>query len=203
MPFSKSQIITAALVVVGIGGAIALGASLASNQNATYEREQSVMADMEAERAKAAADNLKEARDFLAENRTKPGVTQTASGLQYAVISSGPANGPRPTATSQVVVNYRGKLLDGTEFDSSYRTGQAAVFEVGQLIPAWVEALQLMRPGDEWTLWVPPELGYGEMGAGDQIGPNALLVFTMRLEEVVGAGDSGEAGVKAEEGATR
>lgn len=203
MPLSKAQIITAAVVVIGVGGAIALGASLASNQNATYEKERSVMADMEAERARQAADNLKAAQDFLAENRTKPGVTQTASGLQYAVISAGPANGPRPTATSQVVVNYRGKLLDGTEFDSSYRTGQAAVFEVGQLIPAWVEALQMMRPGDEWTLWVPPELGYGEMGAGDQIGPNSLLVFTMRLEEVVGSGDSGEAGVTAEQGATR
>lgn len=203
MSLSKSQIITAAALVIGVGGAIFLGASLASNQNAMYEKERSVMADMEAERAQQAADNLKAAQDFLAENRTKPGVTQTASGLQYAVISSGPANGPRPTATSQVVVNYRGKLLDGTEFDSSYRTGQAAVFEVGQLIPAWVEALQLMRPGDEWTLWVPPELGYGEMGAGDQIGPNALLVFTMRLEEVVGAGDSGEAGVTADKGATR
>jgi FKBP-type peptidyl-prolyl cis-trans isomerase FklB len=149
------------------------------------------------------ATNLKEANDFLAANKTKSGIQTTASGLQYAVIASGPADGPKPTESSVVQVNYEGKLLNGTVFDSSFARGQAAEFPVGRLIPAWVEALQLMRPGDEWTIWVPPGIGYGEMGTPDgSIPPNSLLIFRMRLEKIISSPDS-DIGVKADKGATR
>jgi FKBP-type peptidyl-prolyl cis-trans isomerase FklB len=146
--------------------------------------------------------NLKTAEDFLAKNKTASGVKTTASGLQYAVIATGAGDGLMPSAASIVQVNYEGKLLDGTVFDSSFARGQAAEFPVGQLIPAWVEALQMMRPGDEWTIWVPPGIGYGEAGAPGAIPPNALLIFRMRLEKIVG-GPNAAAGVKAETGATK
>lgn len=129
--------------------------------------------------------NLKSAQEFLAKNKTLPGVKTTASGLQYAVIATGAGDGKQPTASSFVQVNYEGKLLDGSVFDSSFARGQASEFTVGELIPAWVEALQLMRPGDEWTIWVPPGIGYGEMGSPGSIPPNALLIFRMRLEKIV------------------
>lgn len=170
-------------------------------QAQSYERKTSVMDGMAERQQSTAAGNLKEAEDFLRDNKTRAGVTETASGLQYAVIAAGPADGPRPAESSVVRVNYQGTLLDGTEFDSSFARGQAAEFPVGQLIPGWVEALQLMRPGDEWTIWVHPRLGYGEQGAGADIGPNKLLVFRMRLEGIVagpGAGSGGtDAGVTA------
>jgi FKBP-type peptidyl-prolyl cis-trans isomerase FklB len=148
------------------------------------------------------AANLAAAETFLAKNKDVPGVKTTASGLQYAVIASGAGDGSMPNAASLVQVNYEGKLLDGTVFDSSFARGQAAEFPVGQLIPAWVEALQMMRPGDEWTIWVPPSIGYGEAGAPGAIPPNALLIFRMRLEKILG-GPGGEAGIEAEKGATR
>jgi FKBP-type peptidyl-prolyl cis-trans isomerase FklB len=146
--------------------------------------------------------NLKTAEEFLAKNKVSSGVRTTASGLQYAVIASGAGDGAMPNASSIVQVNYEGKLLDGTVFDSSFARGQAAEFPVGALIPAWVEALQMMRPGDEWTIWVPPSIGYGEAGAPGAIPPNALLIFRMRLEKIVG-GPSAESGVKADKGATK
>jgi FKBP-type peptidyl-prolyl cis-trans isomerase FklB len=167
----------------------------------------SVMDGVGNEVAKAApsidpAANLKAAEEFLTKNKTAAGVQTTASGLQYAVIASGADDGPKPTADSIVQVNYEGKLLDGTVFDSSFARGQAAEFPVGQLIPAWVEALQMMRPGDEWTIWVPPAIGYGEAGAPGAIPPNALLIFRMRLEKIVGA-PGADVGIKAEKGATK
>jgi FKBP-type peptidyl-prolyl cis-trans isomerase FklB len=146
--------------------------------------------------------NLKAAEEFLATNKTANGVQTTASGLQYAIIASGAGDGAKPTASSIVQVNYEGKLLTGQVFDSSFARGQAQEFPVGALIPAWVEALQLMRPGDEWTIWVPPAIGYGASGAGDSIPPNALLIFRMRLEKIVG-GPSADVGVKADKGATK
>jgi FKBP-type peptidyl-prolyl cis-trans isomerase FklB len=146
--------------------------------------------------------NLKAAEEFLAKNKAASGVTTTASGLQYAVIASGAGDGAKPSASSIVQVNYEGKLLDGSVFDSSFARGQAAEFPVGALIPAWVEALQMMRPGDEWTIWVPPSIGYGEAGAPGAIPPNALLIFRMRLEKIVG-GPSADAGMKADKGATK
>jgi FKBP-type peptidyl-prolyl cis-trans isomerase FklB len=186
---------TAAATLSLIFAVAALGAC---GQQSSYSQPRSVMDTVAEDAARLAADNLKEAEDFLADNRTKPGVTTTDSGLQYAVVTAGAADGPRPAVNSVVQVNYAGTLLDGTEFDSSFARGQAAEFEVGQLIPGWVEALQLMRPGDEWTIWVHPRLGYGEQGAGNDIGPNKLLVFRMRLEGIVGGpGASGSAGVSA------
>jgi FKBP-type peptidyl-prolyl cis-trans isomerase FklB len=148
------------------------------------------------------ATNLKTAQDFLEKNKSAAEVKTTASGLQYTVIASGTGDGAKPTAQSVVQVNYEGKLLDGTVFDSSFARGQAAEFPVGQLIPAWVEALQMMRPGDEWTIWVPPAIGYGEAGAPGAIPPNALLIFRMRLEKIVG-GPTSDVGVKADKGATK
>jgi FKBP-type peptidyl-prolyl cis-trans isomerase FklB len=148
------------------------------------------------------AANLKLATEFLEKNKSATGVKTTASGLQYAVIATGAGDGAMPTDASIVQVNYEGKLLDGTVFDSSFARGQAAEFPVGQLIPAWVEALQLMRPGDEWTIWVPPSIGYGEAGAPGAIPPNALLIFRMRLEKIVG-GPNADIGMKADKGATK
>jgi peptidylprolyl isomerase/FKBP-type peptidyl-prolyl cis-trans isomerase FklB len=117
---------------------------------------------------------------FLAAHARAPGVHVTASGLQYEVIHSGPASGTPPKATDEVKVNYEGRLLDGAVFDSTYQRGVPAVFAVNGVIPAWTEALQLMRPGDQWRLYAPPELAYGDAGAGP-IPPGSVLVFTVEL----------------------
>jgi peptidylprolyl isomerase/FKBP-type peptidyl-prolyl cis-trans isomerase FklB len=120
---------------------------------------------------------------FLARNAHAEGVQVTASGLEYRVLRAGPATGARPGPEDEVKVAYEGRLLDGQVFDSSYQRGVPAVMNVGSLIPAWREALQLMRPGDAWTLWVPPTLGYGAAGAGP-IPPNSVLVFKLELLDV-------------------
>jgi FKBP-type peptidyl-prolyl cis-trans isomerase FklB len=131
-------------------------------------------------------ENLKIATDFLATNKNAPGVVTTPSGLQYVVTRAGPTNGAMPTLSSLVEVNYEGKLLNGQVFDSSYARGAAAQFPVNALIPGWVEVLQLMRPGDEWTIWIPPGLAYGERSVGRIILPNSLLIFRMKLEDIAG-----------------
>ena len=117
---------------------------------------------------------------FLAQNAHAPGVHVTASGLQYKVLTSGPASGPMPRPTDEVKVNYEGKLLTGEVFDSSYQRGTPAVFGVSGLIPAWTEALQLMRPGDIWELYATAELAYGDEGAGP-IPPGSVLEFKIEL----------------------
>lgn len=116
---------------------------------------------------------------FLAENKAKEGVKTTASGLQYKVIKEG--NGPTPKETETVVVNYRGTLVDGTEFDSSYKRGEPATFPVNRVIKGWTEALQLMKAGSKYQLFIPASLAYGERGAGQEIGPNATLIFDVEL----------------------
>ena len=123
-----------------------------------------------------------EGTDFLATNKTKEGVKTTASGLQYKVLASG--TGKMPTADSNVTVDYTGKLVDGTVFDSSVERGKPATFGVSQVIAGWTEALQLMHEGDKWEIYIPYELGYGERGAGAQIPPFATLIFEVELLSV-------------------
>ncbi|MCU7497440.1 MAG: FKBP-type peptidyl-prolyl cis-trans isomerase [Ignavibacteria bacterium] len=123
--------------------------------------------------------NKKEGDAFLAANKNKPGVKTTASGLQYKVVSSG--NGPTPKLTDKVKVNYRGTLVNGTEFDNSYKRGEPIVFNVNSVIKGWTEALQLMKVGDKWQLYIPAELAYGEQGAAQIIPPNSTLIFDVEL----------------------
>ena len=123
---------------------------------------------------------------FLRANAAKPGVVTTASGLQYQVLESGPATGRSPTRGDTVKVNYRGTLTDGTVFDSSIERGLPAVFGVGQVIPGWTEALQLMKQGDKWMLYIPSKLAYGANGAGDKIPPNSTLIFLVELIDIAG-----------------
>jgi peptidylprolyl isomerase/FKBP-type peptidyl-prolyl cis-trans isomerase FklB len=131
-----------------------------------------------------AAQDLALANAFLANNAKTEGVVTLPSGLQYKVLRSGPAGGASPLADDQVIVNYEGKLLDGEVFDSSYQRGHPETFRVSGLIPAWTEALQRMRPGDEWMLYAPPSLAYGEKGAGP-IPPNSALVFRIELISIL------------------
>lgn len=126
-----------------------------------------------------AAENLTKSNKFFAENKTKPGVHTTANGLQYIEITQGKGISPKPT--DFVKVNYRGTLLDGTEFDSSYDRKDGNTFQVENLIPGWQEALQLMKPGAKWKIFVPPQLAYGTKGAGQVIEPNSALVFDIEL----------------------
>ena len=118
---------------------------------------------------------------FMATNAKAPGVVTLPDGLEYKIVASGPADGAKPLATDEVKVDYEGKLMSGQVFDSSFARGVPADLPLQGLIPAWTEALQLMRPGDEWILYVPPALGYGDAGAGDKIPPNATLIFTIEL----------------------
>ncbi len=121
---------------------------------------------------------------FLAENGKRVEVMTTPSGLQYEILEDG--NGPRPEATDQVEVHYTGKLIDGTVFDSSVDRGVPATFGVTQVIPGWVEALQLMKAGSKWRLFIPSQLAYGPQGAGGVIGPNQTLIFDVELLKVIG-----------------
>ena len=127
----------------------------------------------------AAAKNKKEGAAFLAKNKKNKGVVTLPSGLQYQVLRKG--KGKKPKATDTVVTHYRGTLLDGSEFDSSYARGQPATFPVQGVIPGWIEALQLMRVGAKWKLFIPSGLAYGERGSGRSIGANATLIFEIEL----------------------
>jgi len=130
----------------------------------------------------AAEENKKIGEAFLAENKTKEGVVTLPSGLQYKILKAG--DGRKPTGADTVECNYRGSLINGTEFDSSYRTGKPAIFKVTGLISGWTEALKLMPAGSKWQLFIPPQLAYGERGAGGAIGPNATLIFELELLSV-------------------
>lgn len=137
-----------------------------------------------AEMAKSAA----EAKAFMATNAKAEGVQTLPSGVQYKIVKSGPATGLKPGPQDEVKVHYEGKLVSGKIFDSSYDRGQPAAMPLPALIPAWKEALQLMRPGDEWILFVPPEMGYGEEGAGGgEIPGNSVLIFRIELIDVLAA----------------
>ncbi|MFP4529029.1 MAG: FKBP-type peptidyl-prolyl cis-trans isomerase [Candidatus Kapaibacterium sp.] len=130
-----------------------------------------------------ADENLAEANKFLEENKSKPGVKVTESGLQYQVIKEG--TGKSPAETDMVKVHYHGTLPDGTVFDSSVERGEPAEFPLNRVIPGWTEGVQLMKEGAKYKFFVPPSLGYGERGAGQKIGPNQLLIFEVELLEVM------------------
>jgi FKBP-type peptidyl-prolyl cis-trans isomerase FklB len=126
--------------------------------------------------------NKKEGEAFLNANKSKDGVVVLPSGLQYKILQQG--TGPKPTASDTVTCNYRGTLLDGTEFDSSYKHGAPATFAVGRIIKGWIEALQLMPTGSKWQIFIPSDLAYGERGSGPTIGPNATLIYEVELLSV-------------------
>ncbi|MGE5237316.1 MAG: FKBP-type peptidyl-prolyl cis-trans isomerase [Chloroflexota bacterium] len=149
-----------------------------------------IVAAQQEERKKMGEKNLAEGKAFLEENAKKEGVKTLPSGLQYKVIKEG--DGPMPKATDTVTVHYRGRLVDGTEFDSSYSRNQPATFPVSGVIKGWTEGLQLMKTGAKWELFIPPDLAYGERGAGQVIGPNSALIFEVELVSI-GGGASGEA----------
>ncbi len=160
--------------------------------------QQKMMEQQQAQQDALAATNQAAADAFLAENGAREGVVVTESGLQYEVLEAG--DGPKPGPEDTVEVHYRGTLVDGTEFDSSYSRGQTVTFGVGQVIPGWTEALQLMPVGSKWKLAIPPELGYGAGGAGQMIGPNAALVFDVELVSIPSQAEPGaEAAAEAVE----
>jgi FKBP-type peptidyl-prolyl cis-trans isomerase FklB len=144
---------------------------------AAFQKE--FLAKKREEAKKIAEKNKKEGEDFLAENKKKAGVKTTSSGLQYKIIKKG--TGKTPQSTDSVTVNYRGTLIDGTEFDSSFKRGTPATFQVGGVIRGWTEALQLMKEGAKWQLFIPSDLAYGQRGAGGLIGPDAVLIFEVEL----------------------
>ncbi len=144
--------------------------------------QEKMQAKMVAEMEAAAAKNQADGEAFLAENAKKEGVVVTESGLQYKVLE--PGEGDSPAAADVATVHYRGTLIDGAQFDSSYDRGQPATFPVGGVIAGWTEALQMMKPGAKWQLVIPASLAYGERGAGQDIGPNATLIFDVELISV-------------------
>jgi FKBP-type peptidyl-prolyl cis-trans isomerase len=143
---------------------------------------------------KSLPDQTDASKAFLEQTAKQPGVKVLPSGLMIRIVRSGPATGLRPQAGDEVKVNYEGKLIDGVVFDSSYQRGQPAAFGVRGVIKGWQEALQLMRPGDEWIVYVPPKLGYGDEGAGGRIPPGAALVFRIELLAVLPAESRVQAG---------
>ncbi len=170
------------ILIAGLRDALSGAKPLMTEQ----EMKETIMAlqkDLQAkqqEQVKALSEkNKKEGEAFLEQNKKKPGVITMPSGLQYKILVNG--KGKSPKATDTVTVNYKGTLIDGTEFDSSYKRGQPATFAVNGVIPGWTEALQLMKEGSKWQLFIPPNLAYGERGAGRDIGPNAVLIFEIEL----------------------
>ena len=147
---------------------------------ATMEKFQQKMVAKQADQAEIIAEtNKAEGDQFLAENRKKEGVITTDSGLQYIVIEEG--SGDSPKADDTVSVHYKGELINGTEFDNSYKRNQPATFPVSGVIPGWTEALQLMKVGAKWKVFLPSDIAYGERGAGQQVGPNSTLIFEVEL----------------------
>lgn len=150
---------------------------------ASLQQLQQTMASRKMAVKKQLADkNAKLGKEFLAANSKKPGVKTTKSGLQYKIIKSG--SGPSPKTTDTVTTHYRGTLIDGTEFDSSYSRGKPASFPVNGVIKGWTEALQMMKVGDKWELYIPAELAYGANGPSPKIGPNSTLIFEIELLKI-------------------
>ncbi len=153
--------------------------------------QQKMMAEQQAAQQQLGAANAAAAEEYLAANKEREGVIVTDSGLQYEVVEAG--DGPKPGPDDKVEVHYRGTLLDGTVFDSSYDRGQTVTFGVGQVIAGWTEALQLMPVGSKYKLYIPSDLAYGAGGAGQTIGPNATLVFDVELVSIVPADEAADA----------
>ena len=167
------------ILAKGIEDALA-GAKPLLTEQEVQETMMAFQKEMMAKQAEVAKKNKTEGEAFLAENKKKEGVKTLPSGLQYKAMKAG--TGKKPKSTDTVTVNYRGTLIDGTEFDSSYKRGQPATFPVSGVIPGWTEALQLMEEGATWQLFIPSNLAYGERGApGGLIGPNATLIFEVEL----------------------
>jgi len=175
-----------AILARGMKDAIAGNKPLLTDQEAQAaltELQTSVHKEQEAKSQLAGLANKKQGDAFLAANKSKEGVVTLPSGLQYKILKVG--TGPKPTAADSVVCNYKGTLIDNTEFDSSYKRGQPATFPVGQVIKGWTEALQLMPVGSQWELFIPPGLAYGERGTpGGPIGPNSTLIFQVELMSI-------------------
>jgi FKBP-type peptidyl-prolyl cis-trans isomerase FklB len=172
------------IVLQGLQDAMAGGAVLLTDdqiKTVMTDLQTQVRQKQEEKRLALAESNKKDGAAFLAANATKPGVVTLPSGLQYKILT--PGTGPKPTATDSVVCNYKGTLLDNTEFDSSYKRGQPATFPVTGVIKGWTEALQLMPVGSKWQLFIPPDLAYGERAQGP-IEPNATLVFEVELMSI-------------------
>jgi FKBP-type peptidyl-prolyl cis-trans isomerase FklB len=157
--------------------------AIAGKPQLTDEQQKEVMAqlekDMEQKQKELAEKNKAEGAKFLEENKKKPGVKTTASGLQYKVLKEG--TGAQPKPTDMVTANYRGTLIDGTEFDSSYKRGQPITIPVNGVIKGWSEGLQLMKVGSKYEFFIPPTLAYGERSPSPEIGPNATLIFEVEL----------------------
>ena len=171
-----------AILLRGLKDALAGGKTLLTDQEAqaTLTALQNDLRKKQQEmRQQATETNKKEGEAFLAANKTKDGIVALPSGLQYKILQEG--TGPKPAPTDSVVCNYRGTLLDGKEFDSSYKRGQPATFPVNGVIKGWTEALQLMPVGSKWQLFVPSELAYGDRGAGADIKPGTTLIFEVEL----------------------
>jgi FKBP-type peptidyl-prolyl cis-trans isomerase len=151
-------------------------------QAAMKEMQQEIGKQQQEKQSALGAGNKKVGEAFLAANKSKEGVVTLPSGLQYKILKAG--SGPKPTKDDSVVCNYRGTLIDGKEFDSSYKRGQPATFPVTGVIKGWTEALQLMPVGSKWQLFIPPDLAYGERGAGADIGPDSTLVFEVELMSI-------------------
>ncbi|HSG59827.1 MAG TPA: FKBP-type peptidyl-prolyl cis-trans isomerase, partial [Pseudomonadales bacterium] len=154
----------------------------AEMQEVMMRFQQAQMEKMQAKQGEEASKNAEASAAFLAENATKDGVVTTESGLQYKVITEG--TGAKPGPTDTVEVHYRGTLIDGTEFDSSYRRGETVSFPVNGVIAGWTEALQLMQEGAKYELYIPSDLAYGPGGTGGPIGPNQALIFEVELVSV-------------------
>jgi FKBP-type peptidyl-prolyl cis-trans isomerase FklB len=180
--FKKQSVpVDSSIMARGIRDAIAGKTALTDEeaQAAIMAMQKEVQAKMQEKNKEAADVNKKQGEAFLAGNKGKDGIVTLPSGLQYKIEKAG--TGPKPTANDSVVCNYRGTLLDGKEFDSSYKRGQPATFPVNGVIKGWTEALQLMPVGSKWQLFIPSDLAYGDRGAGADIGPGATLVFEVEL----------------------
>ncbi|MBF9254695.1 FKBP-type peptidyl-prolyl cis-trans isomerase [Pontibacter sp. 172403-2] len=161
---------------------VAAGKPSSLSQDEIQQAMTALQQEMGQKQSAQGSDNKKAGEAYLAENSKKEGVKTLPSGLQYQVLKEG--NGKSPSKTDTVTTHYHGTLIDGTVFDSSYERGQPATFPVNGVIAGWTEALQLMKEGAKWRLFIPSELAYGSQGAGDAIGPNATLIFDVELLSV-------------------